>query len=39
MLNFKRIAGVCAIGAACAFSAASYAQSDAKSQAMTIVVP
>ncbi len=39
MLNFKRIAGVCTIGAACAFSAASYAQSDAKSQAMTIVVP
>ena len=39
MFNFKRIAGLCAIGAACAFSAAAHAQSDAKSQAMTIVVP
>ncbi len=37
MLNLKRIAGLCAIGAACAFSAAAQAQADAK--AMTIVVP
>jgi len=37
MLNLKRIAGLCAIGAACAFSATAHAQADAK--AMTIVVP
>ncbi len=37
MLNLKRIAGLCAIGAACAFSAATHAQADAR--AMTIVVP
>lgn len=37
MLNFKRIAGLCAISATCAFSAAAQAQADAK--AMTIVVP
>ncbi|CAB5513336.1 hypothetical protein LMG26857_02616 [Achromobacter anxifer] len=39
MFNIKRIVGLCAIGAACAFSAGAHAQSDAKSQAMTIVVP
>lgn len=39
MFNFKRIAGLCAISAACAFSASVQAQADAKAQAMTIVVP
>ncbi|MEN4920733.1 tripartite tricarboxylate transporter substrate binding protein [Achromobacter spanius] len=39
MLNFKRIAGLCAIGAACALTAAAHAQTAGQAQAMTIVVP
>ncbi|WMD21751.1 tripartite tricarboxylate transporter substrate binding protein [Achromobacter seleniivolatilans] len=39
MFNFKRIAGLCAISAAYAVSFAAHAQTDTKTQAMTIVVP
>ena len=39
MLNFKRFAGLCAFSALCAASFAVHAQTDAKSQALTIVVP
>lgn len=39
MIDFKRLAALCAVGAACAFSAAVQAQDGAKAQAMTIVVP
>ncbi len=39
MLNFKRLAGLCAFSAACAVSSTALAQADAKPQALTIVVP
>lgn len=39
MLSCKRIASLCALSVACAFTAGAHAQPDAKAHALTIVVP